>query len=94
VRVAVPRRQEALAAQHRSNQQQLARKAAAAQADRAADAAFKEAWTQRLAQLKQEELQEAADARDKALQVGPKLSCAAATFDSLKHHVAGIIWNA
>jgi hypothetical protein len=64
------RRQEALAAQHRSNQQQLARKAAAAQADRAADAAFKEAWTQRLAALKQEELQEAADARGKALQVG------------------------
>lgn len=63
------RRQEALAAQHRSNQQQRARKAAAAQADRAADAAFKEAWGQRLALLKQEEQQEAADAREKALQV-------------------------
>ena len=63
------RREEQQAAQHRSNQQQLAHKAAAAEATRQANAAYKQAWSERLVQLKQEELQEAADARQRALQV-------------------------
>ncbi|KAF8066395.1 permease [Scenedesmus sp. PABB004] len=63
------RREEQLAAAHRSNQQQLARKAAAKADARAADAAFQVAWAQRLAELRREEEAEVADARARALKV-------------------------
>jgi hypothetical protein len=56
-------------AAHASNQQQLARKAAEAEAQRAADRAFCAAWGERLQQLRAEEQQEAADARARALEV-------------------------
>lgn len=56
-------------AAHVSNQQQLARKAAEAEAQREADRAFGAAWGERLQQLRAEERQEAADARARALEV-------------------------
>lgn len=63
------RRKQQWEAAHASNQAQLARKAADAEAARAADAAFCTAWGVRLQQLRQEEADEVADARARALEV-------------------------
>jgi hypothetical protein len=65
----LPRRQQQHDAAHRSNQQQLQRKAAEAEAQRDADRAFCAAWSDRLQQLREEEVQEAAEARARALAV-------------------------
>ena len=54
---------------HKSNQQQLASKASEAEKARQDDAAFRAAWGDRLAALKQEELDEKRQAREKAQQV-------------------------
>ena len=57
------RRQEQRQAAHRINQQQLQHKAEAAEAQRAADCAFRDMWAERLQVLRAQEAQEAADAR-------------------------------
>jgi hypothetical protein len=64
-----PRRAQQQADAHRSNQQQLARKAEEADAVRAADRAFRKAWGERLQELREEERREAAEARSAAQQV-------------------------
>jgi hypothetical protein len=53
------------------NQSQLKAKADAAAAQKAEDAAFRQAWGQRLAELRADEVREAHEAREKARQVGP-----------------------
>lgn len=55
---------------HRSNQQQLARKAAEADEAKRQEAAFKAAWGERLAALRAEEQAEREEARAQALKVG------------------------
>jgi len=63
------RRQQHWESAHTSNQQQLARKAAEAAAQQTADKAFRNGWGVRLQQLREEERQEVADARARALEV-------------------------
>jgi hypothetical protein len=69
-------------AAHASNQAQLARKAAAAAEARAEDAAFKEAWAARMQELRLEEQHEAANARERALQVCCYVRNAVSTADA------------
>jgi hypothetical protein len=63
------RRAAQQAAIHKSNQQQLASKAAEAEKARQEDAAFRAAWGERLVALKAEEQQERRQAREAAQQV-------------------------